>query len=206
MKKLVVLLLATLVATSAFAAIDPDPDMIGIYFDADGTSNYLDVTVNTPFFAYLIATNPTPAMVNAYEFGYKIVVPVGMEGMLFRLGDASAGVGPVDVGNHLNVLEGDYVIGLAASIATSEATVLHTWQYMALASFPVEMYIYQSVKPSVPGTFPVLQNADGSILYTVGQSTGGWDIPVAGVNYPEGVEPPVAVEDASFGSVKSLFR
>ena len=35
MKKLVVLLLASLIATSAFAVIDPDPDMIGIYFDTN---------------------------------------------------------------------------------------------------------------------------------------------------------------------------
>ncbi|MCK9995158.1 MAG: hypothetical protein KAH56_02630 [Candidatus Krumholzibacteria bacterium] len=202
MKKLVVLLLASLVATSAFAVIDEDPDMIGIYFDMNADSNCLTTPTNTPFMAYLVATNPTPALINAYEFGYRLDVPVGMEGMLFRMADTSAGTGAVDVGDSSNLLEGDYVIGLAAAIPTTAATVLHSWNYMVLAVFPVEMYIYQSVKPSVPGTFPVLQNADGSILYTAGQSTGGWEFPVATVN----TDCVVGVEDASFGSVKSLFR
>ena len=202
MKKLVVLLLASLVATSAFAVIDEDPDMIGIYFDMNADDNCLTIPFNAPFMAYLVATNPTPALINAYEFGYRIDVPAGMEGMLFRMADASAGTGAVDVGNSTNLLEGDYVIGLAAAIPTTEATVLHSWNYMVLAVFPVEMYIFQSVKPSVPGTFPVLQNADGSILYTVGQSTGGAEFPVATVN----TGCVVGVEDASFGSVKSLFR
>ena len=201
MKKLVVLLLASLVATTAFAVIDTDPDMIGIYFDTDADNNCLTTPANVPFFAYLITTNPTPANINAYEFGYNIVVPAGMEGMMFRLAD-TAPTGSVDVGNSSNVLTGDYVVGMATAYPTTPATVLHTWQYMVLSVFPAEFYIFQSVKPSVPGTFPVLQNADGSILYTAGQSTGGWDFPVATVNS----DCVVGVEDASFGSVKSLFR
>ena len=39
MKKLVVLLLASLVATSAFAVIDPDPNMMGVYFDRNADQN-----------------------------------------------------------------------------------------------------------------------------------------------------------------------
>jgi hypothetical protein len=64
------------------------------------------------------------------------------------------------------------------------------------------MFLFQSSKPSIPGVYPVLQDANGSVLYQVGQSTGGPDIPVATIN----TDAPIAVEDASFGSVKSLFR
>ena len=85
MKKLVVLLLATLVATSAFAVIDPDPNMVGIYFDETADDNCLTIAASVPFMAYFIATNPTPAEINAYEFGFNNAVPEGMEGMLFML-------------------------------------------------------------------------------------------------------------------------
>ena len=203
MKKLVVLLLASLIATSAFAVIDPDPDMIGIYFDTNAEENCKMIDANVPFFAYLIATNPTPANINAYEVGMLNVVPAGNEGMVFRLASniADGVVSGVDVGVS-GPLGGDHIVGLAEPLVTSPATILHSWQFMMLAIFPMDMFIFQSSAPSIDDVYPVLQNADGSILYTVGQSTGGPDIPVAGVNS----ECAVAVEEASFGSVKSLFR
>jgi hypothetical protein len=202
MKKLVVLLLATLVATSAFAVIDPDPDMVGIYFDTTADNNCFMTGPSVPFFAYFIATNPVPGAINAYEFGFNNAVPAGMEGMLFMLAsNIGNGADGVDVGTH-DPLGGDYIVGLAAPIATTEATVLHSWQYMLLAEIPVEMFIFQSSKPSIEGVYPVLQNSEGSVLYQAGQSTGGPDVPVATVN----LDCVIGVEDASFGSVKSLFR
>lgn len=49
MKKLVVLLLVSLMATSAFAVVDPDPDMIGVYFDATADNNCTTAAANVPF-------------------------------------------------------------------------------------------------------------------------------------------------------------
>ena len=203
MKKLVVLLLATLVATSAFAVVDPDPDMVGIYFDMTADDNCLMIGPSTPFFAYFIATNPTPGAINAYEFGFSNAVPAGMEGMVFMLGSnmANGVVSGVDVGEH-TPLGGDYIVGLASALPATEATVLHSWQYMLLAEIPMEMFIFQSSKPSIEGVYPVLQDAAGSVLYQVGQSTGGPDVPVATIN----ADCVIGVEDATFGSVKSLFR
>ena len=203
MKKLVVLLLATLIATSAFAVIDPDPDMVGIYFDTTADENCLMTGASIPFFAYFVATNPTPGEINAYEFGFNNAVPAGMEGMVFMLASnvANGAAEGIDVGSH-TPLGGDYIVGLASALPATEATVLHSWQYMLLAEIPVEMFIFESSKPSIPGPYPVLQDANGSVLYQVGQSTGGPDVPVATIN----LECVVGVEDASFGSVKSLFR
>lgn len=206
MKKLVVLLLASLVATSAFAVIDPDPNMMGLYFDTNADSNCLPAQPSSvPFFAYLIVTNTTAPALNAYELGYEVVVPAGMEGMLFRLADSIAGgaVSGVNVGDASQVLSGDYIVGLSAPLPATEAVVVHSMQYMLLAVMPVEWYIGASSAPSIPGDYPVVQNAEGSILMQVGQSTGGPDIPVATVNAGECV---VSVEESSFGSVKSLFR
>ena len=57
MKKLVVLLLVSLMAASAFAVTDPDPNMIGVYFDTDANDNCMIVGPSTPFNAYVILTN-----------------------------------------------------------------------------------------------------------------------------------------------------
>jgi hypothetical protein len=192
-----------LIATSAFAVIDPDPNMMGIYFNVDADINCITTPANTPFFAYLVLTNTTAPAINAYELGFINAVPAGMEGMIFALASTIAnGVVPgVNVGVS-DALGGDLIVGLAEALPAQPALILHSWQYMLLAEFPMEMFIMQSSAPSIEGVYPVVQNAEGSILMQVGQSTGGPDIPVAAVN--NGCAIPV--EEASFGSVKSLFR
>ncbi len=201
MKKLLVLLMACLVATTAFAVIDPDPDMMGIYFDLNADDNCLTIGPMTVYFAYLILTNPTAPAINAYEFGLDIVVPAGSENMFFRLASNINNPGGCyhdDAGR----LGGDYYVGLAFPIPAEPATLLHIWQYMLLDAIPVEMYIHSTSAPSIPGDFPVVQNAEGSILMQVGLSTGGPDIPVATVN----TDCVVDVEETSFGSLKALYR
>ncbi|MEN8005542.1 MAG: hypothetical protein ABFS42_00920 [Candidatus Krumholzibacteriota bacterium] len=204
MKKLVVLLLASLVATSAFGVADPDDNMMGIYFDLTADTYCLDTPASVPFMAYIILTHTTAPSINAYELGLTVGVPAGMEGMIFRLASTIANgvVSGVDVGTN-GPLGGDFIVGLAAPLPGDPAVVLHSFQYMLLAVMPVEFYIGASSAPSIPGDFPVVQNADGSILMQVGQSTGGPGTPVALINSGCNV---VGVEEASFGSVKSLFR
>jgi len=205
MKKLVVLLLVSLMAGSAFAVTDPDPDMIGIYFDLNANDNCKVIGPSIPFNAYLILTNTTAPAVSAYEVGYTNVVPSGMESMLFRLAStiANGAVSGLDLGDSSDILAGDHIVGLAAPLQAGPATVLHAWQFMILSpDLTMEMFIGAASQSSLPGTFPVILNASDSTLFTAGQSTGGIDTPVATVNLPC----VVGVEDASFGSVKSLFR
>ena len=205
MKIFLMLSIVILGATSAFAVADPEPNSMGIFFDRSADTNCLTTPAGTPFFTYLILTNPTPEAINAYELGLEIVVPAGMEGMFFQLATniADGAVSGINVGSP-TALGGDYIVGLAGPIPAQPATILHSWQHMLLAVIPVEYYIGASSAPSLPGDFPVAQDADGSILFSCGQSTGGPDVPVAVVN---GAGPcPVGVEETSFGSVKSLFR
>ncbi|MEN8005497.1 MAG: hypothetical protein ABFS42_00670 [Candidatus Krumholzibacteriota bacterium] len=203
MKKMVILALVSLVATSAFAVLDPDDNMMGVYFDTIAESNCLTTPASVPFNAYIILTNTTAPSINAYELGLDVVVPAGMEGMIFRLASniADLVVAGVDVGTN-GPLGGDFIVGLAAPLPAQEAVILHSFQYMLLAVMPVEIFIGASSAPSIPGDFPVVQNAVGSILMQVGQSTGGPDVAVATIN----TGCVVGVEEASFGSVKSLFR
>ena len=227
MKKLVVLLLASLVATSAFAVIDPDPDMLGIYFDTNADINgTITPAAGIPFDLYLIATNPTPAVINAYEMNLVVEYPAGYTIFMLASDIANNVISGIDVGSN-DKDGGDYAVGLNdPGLTTSPATILHHWTYFQSgAMFPMNFYLRANSLPSIEGDLPVLQDADGSRLYQVGTSTGGPDIPVAIVN-PVELDPetgewpadpadwvfltdptgPVAVESASFGSVKSLFR
>ena len=213
MKKLVVLLLATLVATSAAAVVDPDPDMMGIYFDRNADLNGICQPVNVPFMVYAVVTNTTAQGIDAYEFSYEMVVPAGSEGLLFRLSNNIAdGAAPgVDL-RESAALGGDHIVGLATPLPASPAVIVHSWQYMVLGNFPVYVYLRAASVPSLPGGFAVVQDIATGLM-TVGQATGGPDIPVATINSascsdPEdpGPEFPVATEDASWGSVKSLYR
>jgi hypothetical protein len=207
MKTLIMIFLGCLVATSALAVTDPEPDMIGIYFDLNADNNCTVLGPSIPFIAYLITTSPSPAAINAYEFGFtNHITPAGNDGMLFMLASniANGAVSGLDVGEHTPT-GGDYIVGLASPLATSEATILHSWQYMLLTPVSIDMFLFQSSKPSIPGTFPVLQNAEGSILYQVGQSSGSWEYAVACVNLGDQCCP-LATEERSFGSVKGLYR
>jgi hypothetical protein len=207
MKKLVVLLLASLIASSAFAVMDPDPNGIGIYFDLTADDNCKMVGASMPFNAYLILTNTDAPTVSAYEVGYLNVVPAGMESLLFRLSSliANGVVSGLDLGNSSNILDGDHIVGLAAPLVSGPATVLHAWQYMLLSpTVTMEMFISSASQSSIEGIYPVILNAETSTLFQAYHSTGiAGDMPVATVNLEPCV---VGVENASFGSVKSLFR
>ncbi len=220
MKKLVVLLLAILVASSAFAVVDPDPNSIGIYFDLTADLNNNNPVPNVPFNAYLILTNTDAPSVSAYEVGYEIVVPVGMEGLLFRLGSSitNGEVSGLDLGDSSDILAGDHIVGLASPLVAGPATVLHSWQYMFTTNeVKMTMFISSASQSSLPGIYPVILNAETSTLFNAYNSTGLQDggprddmaNAVCFVNFvdPEGeLILPVATEELSFGSLKSLFR
>lgn len=205
MKQLVVLLLVSLMAASAFAVTDPDPNMIGVYFDTDANDNCLVIGASTPFNAFVVLTNTDAPSVSGYEFGYRNVVPDGMEGMLFRLSSTiGTGQNGLDLGTNTDILYGDHIVGLSAPMVTTPATILHSYEFMLLnAAVTMEMFLTSAGTSSIEGPFPVILNADTSTLFQAGQSTGGPDVAVATVNIDDCV---VGVEEASFGSVKSLFR
>ncbi len=202
MKKLVVLLMVSLMAVSAFGGVDEDPDMLGLYFDLNATDNCLTIGASVPFFAYTMITNPSAANVFGVEFGYDLVVPAGMDGSLFRLAEILP-AGALNVGNASDKIQGNYIIGLASPIAGSGANVtMVTWQLMLLAPMSVDIHLGASNPESIADGLPAYEI--GGTIVPLGLSTGepGLGFPVASVNG----DCPVATEETSFGSVKSLFR
>jgi len=203
MKKLVVLLLVSLMATSAFATIDPDPDMIGVYFDETADVNCLTQGSGAGFFVFVVITNPTAPEVWGVEFGYRVAtVPAGQDASLFRLAEQLPS-GALNVGNASDKMLGDYIIGFATPFpgAGNNVTVV-SWQYMMLAAMGLEYYIGPSEVESIPDGLPAYEI--GGEIAPLGVSTGhpALGVPAATVNG----DCVVATEDVSFGSVKSLFR
>jgi len=202
-KKSVVVLLACLVATSAYATIDPDLDMIGVYFDMNADINCIAENASVPFFAYVIITNPSAALVYGVEFGYGLrTVPAGLDASIFRLAEILP-VGALNVGNSDDKMIGDYIIGFAAPVPGAGQNILVvTWQYMLLAPMGLEFHLGPAVTESIPDGLPAYEI--GGIILPLGVSTGhpNLGIPAATVNG----DCAVATEDFSFGRVKSLFR
>ncbi len=190
MKKLVALLLVSMMASVAFAGIDPDPDSFGVYFDTAGNNNCATAPAFMPTTAYLLLMNPVSAT-NGFEC---TVTPVGAPH--FLLSTTLGGTGALDVDASAN----GFAVGAAANYpVVGGASVLVTWSIMLQAAAPLEFFITQASIPSMPGGLPVV-TGDG-VLRRCGVASGDVALPVAGINTC-----PVSEELSTFGGVKSLFR
>lgn len=186
-----------LMASAAFAVADSGADRLGLYFDLQADQNMLDVGANVPFFAYVTITNPTAAEVYGLEFGYRIDVQPGFEGLFFRLANDLPPMA-INLGNSDDKLAGDYVVGLAVPLPAATTVQFVTWKFMMLTVMDVYFHLGPSSIESI---------ADGLPAYEI-----GGQIRPLGVSQPFGEYSAcvngcaVATETQSFGAVKSLYR
>jgi len=192
MKKLVVLLMAMLVATSAFAIVDPDDNMMGFYFDleadnpcVDGIAPYSQVPM------HLVMTNMTADALYGFEAGYT------MEGNGMVLATVFANPSVIDVGS-----AGNHIVGFGAPSMTAPVTLLATLtvMYMDTTMGPLDFMLHGTTPSSINPEFPVVLLADGELL-SVGLSAA-----VGAVSEINGGCTVVATDNVSFDSVKSLYR
>ena len=200
MRRLIALtILATLIAPAAHAAIDPDPDGIGVYFDLNADVYEIAMGPSVPFNAYIIVTNPTGTGIQGYEFSRIITVPPGMEGMFFTLVEIWHGyndihpVEPPGLGN-------DFMISFGTPIPATPTVTLVTWQFMLLAPMIVDFYLGPSSGEFGTNGLLVYESPTGPVPLHV--SSGDPALRVATVN-GTGVVP---VTMTSFGSLKALYR
>jgi len=205
MKTLVVLLMLSLMAVSAFAVVDPDPDMMGIYFDETADVNCFAPIFRERWFGYLILTNPTYPAVDAYEFSFTYAITGGLDDDFIIRADniANGVVAGVRVG-----VDADYAVGLSEPIPASPATILHSWEFQTFDELmTVELFLGALSEPSIPGAaLPIVKLAGENTLMTTGISTGGVLNPVAVVKPDCTGGGPVATESDTWGGVKSLYR
>jgi hypothetical protein len=189
MKKLVVLLLASLVASTAFAGLDTDTDMMGLYFDTQG-----DVVCKTAAFlnhvpAYILYTNPSIPTTRGFECAISKTVGNSSLTWSFPLPSTNVGVGA------------SLIVGYSVPMPTVPATLMATCDIFFLDFIPVDFFIGPSAPSSNSDGLPMVMLEDFS-LKTVGTSV--LDGPCAQINAPQCMV--VENEDASFGAMKALFR
>jgi hypothetical protein len=195
MKKMGIFLFASLLfASTAFAVIDQDPNMLGLYFDLTADTNCMqDVGQNDMVMAYVMLTNPTFEELHGFEFGYDVT------GNAMVINTALANPQALDVGSL-----GNHIVGFGSPTICTEATLLVTLTvlYMDSAMAPVSFDLGDSYPSSNDLGLPTLLLAD-SVLMPVGFST----MDGSNVAVINGLcEDVVATDKASFDSVKSLYR
>lgn len=194
MKKMLVLILSLMIASSAMAVVDTDNDMLGIYFDMAADSNCL--TGLAPYAqapAYVIMTNPTNDLIGGFEFGYDIVGNALVLETVFTSPQA------LDVGG-----PGNHIVGLGSPMATSEATVLATLTVLNTdtAGAPVFFALHGSNPSSIDPALPTVLYGQGQLM-TLGTSTlpGTYNAVINGE-----CGDVVDTDATSLDSFKSLYR
>jgi hypothetical protein len=206
MKKLIVLLALTCLTSSmAFAINDSGENSLGVYFDL-GTFNVncLDVAASVPANMYFVMANCTEPTLAGFEFGWAFDPdPVGQYFVLASILPPES----LNIGTDQNL-----IVGIGSPIPTDAATVLVEFQLLFLAA-PIMADI--TVGPSVPASIPgesAFVSGD-QVLMPMNYSTfdgefvirdsQGWVRPGVGTL---GCPAPIAVEEASWGSVKALYQ
>ena len=198
MKKLLVILMASLIATSAFAVIDPDPSSIGIYFDETADVNCVDFS-GGPLNIYVVWTTPLIPAFLGYEFGYFMDIEAGASIFMSQTLLFNGVTEGFDIFSGQTEVEGSHAVVCVDPVPTGPATIIHAWVYQIFSPGYMKCFIFQS--ETMGGTLPQVLGTEED-LHQLNQSTGGWDVPVATLNTSCVVDN----EEASFGSVKSLFR
>lgn len=193
MKRLIILSMAILLATSASAIVDPSPNTLGVYMDTTADEFCAPGLVEplTEFTVYMILTNPNFSGLSGLEVGYRFDGVAEVDMIEF------SGPGASDSGS-----PGNHEISYDSPLMLAEINILAT---MTVTNYDFE---YGPATLIIEGlSFPVPD----------------FDIPVAiledgtrvGLNrtFPDGATfrmnadcEPVANESLSFGSVKSLYR
>ena len=186
-------LVTLMLATSGSAQVDPDPDSIGIYFDLAATT-HCDQLAGSDFFElYLLLTNASAeGGVHGWECQIQydpalLVVgweAVGYSGSYFTPPDFSLGLE-----NPLPWTPAIHLLTMTCLLISPECA----WLYLAPYSLPV-----------IPGQMAYADGADPWNIIPMYASTGGYGIPVAGVNCD--CPPPVPATRASWGAVKTLYH
>ncbi len=190
MKKMLILLLAMLIATSASAIINPDDDIMGFYFDLDADYDCVDgISPYSSTFLFLILTNPTSDAIYGFEAGHTI------EGEGMVLGAEFANPQVINVGTIDNI-----IAGFGEPTLTVPATLLLTLNvmYMDTTNGALRFFLHGTTPSSVDPLFPTLL-LEGGVLQSVGVNNYGW----ATAQFNNCVS---ATETQSFDSLKSLYR
>lgn len=176
--------LCLLLVGSAFAVIDPNPDMLSFYFDTN--ADLVEYHSLDNLQAYLIVTNPTFAAIT----GLECYLDWDESDCLYQ--GFLLPPGGVNVGDHHNV-----ILALSSAMATTEATVMVTYNLLPLDV--VYFTLGAARPPSIEGILPVVVDGEYN-AFQIGLTLGAGNI-CAILN-----SPPDDAQSQTWGSLKSLYR
>jgi hypothetical protein len=186
MKKLVAILVLTLIASNASAILVDTPNNLGLYFDPSAdTIQLYDHFMFTQM--YLVITNPTFDAIKGLEcYVDWVEANCTYYGMILP-------TGALNVGDQHNV-----VIGLGSAMATSPITLMATYNLMPSAN-PTHFALSAALPPSIPGDLPVVVDGNDN-MFQINLEFGSGEV-CASINSDI-----VDSESETWGGVKSLYR
>jgi len=196
MKKLVVILACLVMASSAFAVADTDPDGIGIWFDLTADTNFVASAAYVSVPTYLIISNPSAPSIGGWECE-----------IVWDQAACSLMGGYVYNGSALNVfVEPQFAVGLAVPLPADAATLLLTMSLFVMNVAGTEFQILPSPAPSGGYDVPLYINGDDlsqmvPLQNATGYAENGEVLPCASINQGEFV----ATENTTWSEVKSLW-
>lgn len=158
MKILVSIFLLVFCASSVFAVINPEDNVIGPYFDESADLDCLEgVDMNTQLPIYIILTRPTFGELYGFELGLEYGSSLVLVGQEFSNTEA------------LNVGGGDdFIVGFGSPTYTSEATLLMTLSMLHLGTTDTPTYftLRGSDPSSLDPAYPTVLLPGGELLST----------------------------------------
>ncbi len=189
-------ILIFVLASAAGAVVDPSTNRMSIFFDTSADTFEVQATPFQVVPAYVILTNPDFTTLEGYEFAYEI------EGSQMVAGQELRGPKPLlDVST-----VGTVVQQLGVPWATTAATVLAEIQVLVLDSDPIAFTLH-GTEPNTIDTWvgPVVwvDRKALAIQTTFWDSLAGRPGICAAIN---NTDPHLPTDEASWGTVKSLYR
>lgn len=195
MKKLLVLGLTLLMASTAMAQVDPDPNGIGLFFDMGTYTTRCGSAASGMLPLFLVASNiETPGGLG----GWEAQVRLNGAGLMF-LSAVLAGQGPINL-----YTAPEFQVGLGVPMDFAPNLLLATINYFVMAATPATFYIEPIAHAqSIAGECCFADGADVGNLVAFQAPQGLWSLPAALLNQDCGL---VAAEDETWGGVKGMFK
>lgn len=188
-------LVAVLTAGNAHAVLDPDPDMVSIYFDTEANVFCVPAPVG-PLTAYLCITNATSASGILGWEAFVWVTP-GINISAWNLSGTATNTSTAP----------DFTVQLAAALPWQQSLVVMEFVVDVPNTDTIEFIVYPAATPSIPGHPSYVVGNNPSEIRSLGYSGGtdpeGNPLVCAIIN---GDCAPVPDTDLTWGKVKAMFR
>ena len=173
---------------TAFAVVDPRPDVLGVYFDEYGNLPCKDdLQVAVPFSVWIVYTRPSVTSIQGFEAGYHTTTEFIQLGLYPPCG--IVWVIPPELDNLYIACDTPMVTNLATPLLRIE------YLYLGSEAFDSIFYLEKARDSSQPGTNPYIILADGSPM----------EVQAGGSAYTSFICA-LPMDEVGWGTIKSLYR